>query len=489
MKLEQLVQQLQHVTFLNDQTNPSITSIEMDSREVQEGSLFICIKGYTVDGHDYVDQALSNGASAIIAERKVNATVPVIIVNDTKRAMAILSNHFYAHPTKKLSLIGITGTNGKTTVTHLIEKVLNDVGERTGLIGTMYTKISDRTYETKNTTPESLTLQKTFKQMVDEEVDTAIMEVSSHALHLGRVRGCDFNIAVFTNLTPDHLDYHETMEAYKYAKGLLFSQLGNTYDHTSTKIAILNDDDDASNEYKKMTAAQVITYGINDTSDVRAKDIKMTSGGTTFTLTTPEGETNVELKLIGKFSVYNALAATAACLAHGIRLEDIKRSLEGVEGVSGRFETVDAGQDFTVIVDYAHTADSLENVLTTVKELAKGNIYCVVGCGGDRDRTKRPIMAQIAVKYANKAIFTSDNPRSEQPEQILKDMEAGVKSNNFISVIDRKEAIEHAISQAKENDVVLIAGKGHETYQIVGNEVIDFDDRQVARAIIEERMK
>ncbi|MEB1809989.1 MAG: UDP-N-acetylmuramoyl-L-alanyl-D-glutamate--2,6-diaminopimelate ligase [Bacillaceae bacterium] len=489
MKLDELVQKLQYVNILNDQTNPVISSIEMDSREVQEGSLFICIKGYTVDGHDFVNQAISNGATAIVAERTVNASVPVILVNDTKRAMAILSNYFYEHPTKKLSLIGITGTNGKTTVTHLIEKVLNDAGERTGLIGTMYTKIGDQTYETKNTTPESLTLQKTFKQMVDQQVNTAIMEVSSHALHLGRVRGCDFNIAVFTNLTPDHLDYHQTMEAYKYAKGLLFSQLGNTYDQTSKKIAILNDDDEASVEYKKMTAAQVVTYGINETSDVRAKNIKMTAGGTSFTLSTPAGETEIELKLIGKFSVYNALAAAAACLAHGIDLNDIKQSLESVEGVSGRFETVEAGQQFTVIVDYAHTADSLENVLTTIKELAKGKIYCVVGCGGDRDRTKRPIMAQIAVKYANKAIFTADNPRSEQPEMILKDMEAGIESDNFVSIIDRKEAIEHAISLAEADDVVLIAGKGHETYQVIGKEVIDFDDRQVARAIIEERMR
>ncbi|OLO40793.1 UDP-N-acetylmuramoyl-L-alanyl-D-glutamate--2,6-diaminopimelate ligase [Alkalihalophilus pseudofirmus] len=489
MKLDQLVQRLQYANISNAQLNPMISSIEMDSREVQKGSLFICIKGFTVDGHDYVDQAIARGASAVLAEHEIDATVPVITVNDTKRAMAILSNHFYDYPTKKLSLIGITGTNGKTTVTHLIEKVLNDNGETTGLIGTMYTKIGQETFDTKNTTPESLTLQKTFKQMVDNKVDTAIMEVSSHALHLGRVRGCDFNIAVFTNLTPDHLDYHETMEAYKYAKGLLFSQLGNTYDQSTSKIAILNEDDPASEEYKKMTAVQVLTYGINDTSDVQAKNIKMTAAGTTFTLSSPEGSTEINLRLIGKFSVYNALAATAACLVHGISLDNIKQSLESIEGVSGRFETVDVGQDFSVIVDYAHTPDSLENVLTTVNELAKGKIYCVVGCGGDRDRTKRPVMARIAVKYSDHAVFTSDNPRSEQPEAILKDMEVGVQSSNYTSIVDRKEAIEFAIRQATANDVVLIAGKGHETYQIVGKNVFDFDDRQVAQEMIEERMK
>ncbi|WP_209125466.1 UDP-N-acetylmuramoyl-L-alanyl-D-glutamate--2,6-diaminopimelate ligase [Alkalihalobacillus sp. BA299] len=488
MNLDQLVKQLQYVKHSDEQTNPTITSIEMDSREVQVGSLFVCIKGFTVDGHDYVDQAIANGASAILAEHEMQASVPVIVVNDTKRAMAILSNHFYDYPTTKLSLIGITGTNGKTTVTHLIEKVLNDMGELTGLIGTMYTKIGQQTFETKNTTPESLTLQKTFKQMVDQKVSTAIMEVSSHALHLGRVRGCDFNIAVFTNLTPDHLDYHETMEAYKFAKGLLFSQLGNTYNQPSKKIAILNDDDQATEEYKKMTAAQVVTYGINEKSDIRAKNIQMKAGGTSFTLTTPVGSTDVSLRLIGKFSVYNALAATAACLVQGIPLVNIKKSLESIQGVSGRFETVEAGQDFTVIVDYAHTPDSLENVLMTIKELAKGKIYCVVGCGGDRDRTKRPIMAQIAVKYADQTIFTSDNPRSEQPEAILIDMESGVKGENYTSIVDRREAIEYAINQAKENDVVLIAGKGHETYQIVGKNVFTFDDRAVARTIIEERI-
>ncbi|WP_096199256.1 UDP-N-acetylmuramoyl-L-alanyl-D-glutamate--2,6-diaminopimelate ligase [Bacillus sp. FJAT-45350] len=487
MKLDKLTNILQNHKKIGD-GNPEISSVEMDSREVTNGSLFICIDGYTVDGHDFIDKAIENGAVAVLAEKEVETTVPVIRVHDTKRAMAIVANYFYNHPTRSLNLIGITGTNGKTTITHLIEKILRDVGENTGLIGTMYMKIGDEVREVKNTTPESLSLQKAFHEMREKKVDTAVMEVSSHALHLGRVRGCDFNIAVFTNLTPDHLDYHKTMEAYMYAKGLLFAQLGNTYDEGKLKVGILNNDDPASQEYDKMTTAQILTYGIDTKSDVMAKDIKMSAGGTSFVLTTANESIEMKLKLIGKFSVYNALAATGACLAYGISLEQIKESLEQVEGVAGRFEPVDAGQSYTVVVDYAHTSDSLENVLKTVQEFAQGKVYVVVGCGGDRDKTKRPIMAKIASEHSDFAVFTSDNPRSEDPAQILKDMEEGVKGcQNYRSVIDRKEAIYDVINMAKDNDVIVIAGKGHETYQIVGKETFEFDDRLVARKAIEER--
>lgn len=486
IKLNELIEELLVYKKINN-GNPDIQSIDMDSREACNGSLFVCIEGYTVDGHNFVQQAVEAGAVAILAEKEVDTNVPVILVKDTKRAMAIIANRFYGEPTKKMNLIGVTGTNGKTTVTHLIEKVLSDIGQRTGLIGTMYLKIGEQTKEVKNTTPESLALQKAFYEMIEEKVDTAIMEVSSHALHLGRVRGCDFDIAVFTNLTQDHLDYHKTMDAYQQAKGLLFAQLGNTYDINHRKIAILNADDQASAEYEKMTSAQVITYGIDASCDYKAKDIEISGQGTSFILTTPTEEVSINLKLIGKFSVYNVLAAIAACHVQGISLEAIKNSLEQVKGVAGRFEAVDEGQPYSVIVDYAHTSDSLENVLTTVKEFAKGEITVVVGCGGDRDKTKRPIMAEVATKYADHAVFTSDNPRSEDPGTILKDMEAGVKGKQYESIIDRKEAIFHAINKARPGDVVVIAGKGHETYQIVGVDVFEFDDRKVAREAIKGR--
>ncbi len=486
MKLQNLLQQL-HLLVPYQGINPEITSIENDNRKVQQGSLFICIKGYTVDGHDFAESAVKSGAAAVLAERELALSVPVIIVNDTTRAMAVLADAFYNHPTKSLHLIGITGTNGKTTTSHLIEKVFSDVNRSTGLIGTMYTKIGDQKLETKNTTPESLVLQKGFHQMLEAGVDTAIMEVSSHALHMGRVHGCDYDIAVFTNLTQDHLDYHKTMDDYMHAKGLLFSQLGNTFDANKPKFAVLNADDSASEFYRKSTAAHVVTYGIDHVADFHARNIQMTSAGTSFEIVIKEKVYPINIQLIGKFSVYNVLASIATAFISRIPMEDIIDSIESVKGVDGRFELVNAGQEFTVIVDYAHTPDSLENVLKTVQSFAKKRIYVIVGCGGDRDKTKRPLMAEIACRYATDPIFTSDNPRSEDPLAILKEMEDGVMGKSFITIPDRKEAIRAAINQAEAGDVILVAGKGHETYQIIGSKVYDFDDRVVAREAIEER--
>ncbi|MDT8859124.1 UDP-N-acetylmuramoyl-L-alanyl-D-glutamate--2,6-diaminopimelate ligase [Alkalihalobacillus sp. MEB130] len=485
MKLQELLVPLRF-QYKECQANPTVTSLEMDSRNVKEGTVFICIKGYTVDGHDYAQQAERKGAVAVIAERPLSVSIPVIIVPDTKRAMAKLACHFYGYPTEKLHLIGVTGTNGKTTVTHLIEKIMQDDHKKTGLIGTMYTKVGSTQYETKNTTPESLPLQQLFNEMVVEQVDVALMEVSSHALHLGRVRGCDFNVAVFTNLSPDHLDYHGTMESYLYAKGLLFSQLGNTF---SNKVAVLNADDPASTELARLTTVDVVKYGVREEADIVANNIKISPSGTTFDLTAFGESESVSLKLIGMFSVYNALAAIAAAYVSGVSLASIKASLEQVEGVAGRFETVDEGQDFTVIVDYAHTSDSLENVLKTVKEFATKRIFAIVGCGGDRDRTKRPVMARIACEEADRAIFTSDNPRSEDPKQIIHDMTEGVSDGRYEVVMDRAEAIKQAINEAEKDDIIVIAGKGHETYQILGNQTIHFDDREVARqAILEKKL-
>jgi UDP-N-acetylmuramoyl-L-alanyl-D-glutamate--2,6-diaminopimelate ligase len=483
MRLQELLKHLHPLSPLTE-ANPEITSIENDNRKVQQGSLFICVKGYTVDGHDFAQSAAENGAVAVLAEKPLKLDVPVVVVNDTKRAMAVLADAFYKHPTRQLHLIGITGTNGKTTTSHLIEKILTDAGKKAGLIGTMYTKIGDEILETKNTTPESLTLQKTFKRMVDAGVEAAVMEVSSHALDLGRVHGCDYDVAVFTNLTQDHLDYHHTMEEYKRAKSLLFSQLGNTFNVDQPKFAVLNADDPASLTYIKSTAAHVVTYGIDQAADIKAIDIEMTSSGTKFLLQALGKEFPIKIQLIGKFSIYNVLASVAAALVSGISIEQIIFSIESVKGVAGRVELVTAGQNFTVIVDYAHTPDSLENVLKTIQQFAKRKIFVVVGCGGDRDRTKRPLMAKIACQFATDPIFTSDNPRSEDPLEILKEMEEGVQGESYLVIPDRKEAIASAVQKATAGDVILIAGKGHETYQIIGKEVHDFDDRLVAREAI-----
>lgn len=485
MHLQTLLSYLYDFTNKGNE-NPVITSLEMDSRKVKKGSLFFCIEGYTVDGHDFAKEAEKLGAAAIIVEKDVNVSIPMIKVKDTKRAMARLSDAFYQQPTQKLHLIGITGTNGKTSTSHIVLKILEDTGLTTGMIGTMYIKIKDRLIDVKNTTPESLTLQKVFADMVNENVTSAVMEVSSHALDLGRVHGCDFDIAVFTNLTQDHLDFHQSMEEYRRAKGLLFSSLGNHFNHSNPKFAVLNADDKSSMEYIKSTAATIITYGIDHLSDIMATNIEMTSAGTRFELVTPLEKINVQMKLIGKFSVYNVLASVATCLVSNIPLQSIVKSIENIEGIAGRFELIDEGQNFTVIVDYAHTPDSLENVLKTVKQFSKGKTLVVIGCGGDRDKTKRPLMAQIATKYADIAIFTSDNPRTENPKHILADMEAGVQGKGYHTIIDREQAIKFAISSAKEHDIIVIAGKGHETYQIIGDKSFVFDDRHVARLAIRE---
>ncbi|GER68163.1 UDP-N-acetylmuramoyl-L-alanyl-D-glutamate--2,6-diaminopimelate ligase [Weizmannia acidilactici] len=467
--------------------NPEITGLVQDNRLVTKNSLFICIKGYTVDGHNFAEDAEKRGAAAILAEKPLNVGVPVIVVRNTKRAMAILADMFYGQPSRKLHLVGITGTNGKTTTSHIIEKIYRDASRSTGMIGTMYMKIGDETLKTKNTTPDSLTLQKTFHEMVERGVTDCVMEVSSHALVEGRVHGCDYDIAVFTNLTQDHLDYHKTMAEYRRAKSLLFSQLGNSYPQSRPKYAVLNVDDPASKEFEQVTAAPVITYGIEHEADFMAQNIVMDAGGTAFTLVTPYEKREINLQLAGKFSVYNVLAAVAAGYISNVPLDSIIKTVEQMEGVRGRFELVKGGQDFTVIVDYAHTPDSLENVLKTIRQFAKKNIFVVVGCGGDRDKTKRPIMAQIACKYATDPIFTSDNPRSEDPLDILCDMEKGAEGQKYDVIPDRREAIKAAILRAHAGDVVLIAGKGHETYQVIGNEVHDFDDRKVALDMIKER--
>jgi UDP-N-acetylmuramoyl-L-alanyl-D-glutamate--2,6-diaminopimelate ligase len=467
--------------------NPVITSIENNHRLVTDGSIFICIKGYTFDGHSAAKEAVQKGAAAIIAEQPVDVPVPVIYVRSTKRTMAQLAAHFYGHPTESFHLIGITGTNGKTTTSHLIEEILRTSGETTGLIGTMYMKIGDEMIETKNTTPESLTLQKTFAKMKNAGVSSAVMEVSSHALQEGRTNGTQFNVAVFTNLTQDHLDFHRTMDEYRTAKGLLFARLGHSFHAGNQSYAVLNADDEASRVYEAMTAAHVITYGIEHNADIQAKDIRLTSEGTAFTIHYPGGAVDIQSKLAGLFNVYNVLAAFAAGFVSRLAPETMKLALERVSGVAGRFEMVPNESGVSIIVDYAHTPDSLINVLQTVRPLTTGRVIVIVGCGGDRDKTKRPLMAQAACQYADAAIFTSDNPRSEDPAAILADMEAGVNGQQYTVIEDRKKAIYRAITMAARGDSIVIAGKGHETYQIIGQDVVHFDDREVAKEAIDDK--
>ncbi|EAC3993628.1 UDP-N-acetylmuramoyl-L-alanyl-D-glutamate--2,6-diaminopimelate ligase [Listeria monocytogenes] len=488
MKLNELMEAIPVFTGEVSETI-EISHIAQDSRKVKPGTLFICIDGEVVDGHQFASRAVELGAVAIIAEKQVDVSIPVIYVRDSKRAMAMLADYFYGSPTQALKLVGITGTNGKTTVSHLVEQIVRENGEQTGLIGTMYRKIGDQILETKNTTPDSLTLQETFRDMLLSGVSTAVMEVSSHALVQGRVYGSDYDVAVFMNLSQDHLDYHHTMEEYANAKSLLFAQLGNSYHTSNPKIAVLNADDAESVRMQKATAAHIITFGIKQEADFQASNIKITSHGSTFDLGTPVGNFTLKIKMIGNFSVYNVLAAIATSFALHIPMEKAIKTVESIPGVKGRFELVHAGQEFPVIVDYAHTPDGLLNVLETIDEFAEKRVFVVVGCGGDRDKGKRPQMAKIAVDYATNPIFTSDNPRSENPRAIIEDMIQGVpESDAYVVHENRRDAIRFAVNQAEAGDVILIAGKGHEDYQVVGDEVIDFDDRVEARIAIEKKL-
>jgi UDP-N-acetylmuramoyl-L-alanyl-D-glutamate--2,6-diaminopimelate ligase len=468
-----------------------ITAVENDSRKAGPGSLFICVPGYKDDGHDYAPSAYEKGAAALIVERKLDIPLPQIVVKSSRTAMAIIADRFYDHPSRKLRLIGVTGTNGKTTTTYLIERIMTEAGKNAGVIGTIETRYRGTTVPMSGTTPGALELQRMLADMADASVDICAMEVSSHALDQGRVLGTRFRTAVFTNLTQDHLDYHETMEQYAAAKGLLFARLGNEFSDAEGErcYAVLNADDAASATLAKLTAAETITYGIESDADVRASGIRISSRGTSFRLDTFRGSADIVIRMVGKFNVFNALAAASVALLEGVSLETIKRSLEALPGVPGRVESVDAGQSFAVVVDYAHTPDGLENVLRTVSEFAEGRIICVFGCGGNRDRTKRPIMGRIAAQYADICVITSDNPRLEDPQAILLDIEAGLKADNvapdrYMLIEDRRAAIEKAVEMASPGDVVLIAGKGHETYQLIGGESFSFDDRIVAEEAI-----
>lgn len=486
MKLRDLLQYTEIIS-LGEQLNLEINNVTYDSRQVEPGSLFVAISGYKTDGHYFIEEALSKGAKAIVIQdnRYQSEEYPWILVKNTRKALADLSCALYQFPSERLNIIGVTGTNGKTTTTNLITYVLEDARRYTGLIGTIHNRVGSLILPVHHTTPEASDMQVLLQEFVDKGAEYAVMEVSSHALDLYRVRGTEFDIAVFTNLTQDHLDFHENMEKYLAAKGKLFSQLGVNAHKNRRKFAILNSDDPYTEELKDMARVPVITYGIEKKADIKAEQVKVTAQGVSYNLTYTNQTVPVNLQLNGIFNVYNSLAAIAVGLVEGIPIDNIVLSLEKVPGILGRFQKVDQGQDFTVIVDYSHTPDSLENCLKTAKDFVQGRLITVFGCGGDRDRTKRPLMGEIAGRYSDYCIVTSDNPRSEDPQAIIKDIIPGLsrvkKPDDFMQILDRREAIFYAISQAKTHDCIIIAGKGHENYQILGPEVIPFDDKEVAQ--------
>lgn len=468
----------------------AISGISYDSRKVRQGYVFVCVEGYRTDGHAYVKAAINMGAAAIVAQKDVEVPegIPLVLVRDSRKALAMMGAAFAGFPARKLKMVGVTGTNGKTTTAFLIEEIFKAAGHKTGLIGTIMNKIGDKVFPVTNTTPESLDLQLLLKEMVDSTVSHVVMEVSSHALELERVAGVEFDTAVFTNITQDHLDFHVTMENYLEAKKKLFSDLHRGSGKNGQKHGIVNIDDPRAKDILEAVSGQIVTYGFKHECNIRACHINLQADGVTFDVLTPAGEITLVLHLTGLFNVYNALAAVAVGFVNDIDLKDIKIALESVKGVPGRLEKVDEGQPFTVFVDYAHTPDGLENIIKAAREFARGRIITLFGCGGDRDRTKRPIMGEIAARLSDYAVLTSDNPRTEDPLMILSEVENGVRRGadrtKYSLIPDRREAINYAIKMAEPGDVVLIAGKGHETYQLVQDKVLHFDDREVASEIL-----
>ncbi len=458
-----------------------ITTVVCNSQKVIPGALFFCLKGQKTDGHRFLVEAVKKGAVAAVVSQPVEAEgITLLRVPDGRRAMALLAACFYGRPAEKLRLIGVTGTNGKSTSAILIEELLRRSGRKTGLIGTILTRIGERVLPATLTTPDSPDLQRLLAEMLREGVEDVSMEVSSHSLVMDRVFGCPFRLGAFTNLTQDHLDFHGTMEAYFEAKLRLFESLA------PGGIAVVNGDDPAGIRIGQMTRAKVLSYGLGAGCEVRAANIRTRLEGTHFTLSSPWGTAEVRLRLIGLFNVYNSLTAVTSALALGLSLKQIEEILPAIPPVRGRFETVSAGQDFTVVVDYAHTPDGLSNVLKAARALSPRKLIVVFGCGGDRDRTKRSLMGREAATLADLPIVTSDNPRTEDPLGIIREIEKGVEGRGVEYLVepDRREAIRLALSRAVSGDLVLIAGKGHEDYQIFRERTIHFDDAEVVREIL-----
>ncbi|MFN3420207.1 MAG: UDP-N-acetylmuramoyl-L-alanyl-D-glutamate--2,6-diaminopimelate ligase [Armatimonadota bacterium] len=504
MRLRELIVNLTAAKLIGDDVE--VTSIVHDSRKVQAGSLFVCLKGLKVDGHDFARDALQRGAVAIVAEREIPTDgKPLVLVPDTREALAWLCHRFFGEPTKSLTVIGVTGTNGKTTTTHLIAHLLNaefsnskvsaiaepNVNEVTAVLGTIGVKWRGQTWETDQTTPDAPELVQWLARLRDEGAKFVVMEVSSHALAQKRSDGILFDAAVFTNLSRDHLDFHGDFENYFLAKARLFTEYAEIAQRNGKSFhTFINADDPYGQRLLTMCPSPKTTYGFGEGVDYRAVDLRLSPSGTQFSVITrvpSSAPRPLSIRLLGRFNIVNALAAIAVARHFGVSWETIVSALPNFKAPPGRLEIVDEGQPFTVAVDYAHTPDALEKVLLTVRELTEGRVIVVFGCGGDRDPTKRPEMGRIATQLADYTVITSDNPRTEDPIKIIEQIVAGVVPGAKYHVEpDRRKAIFHAIEIAHPSDFVLIAGKGHETYQIIGTRKLPFDDREVAREALRE---
>ncbi len=500
MKLTSILKSVSHLkkgnTTFAASFDPEITSIHYNSRDVKQGGLFVAIKGLTADGHDYIDAAVKKGATIVISEKESsNTDTATIIVNDSRKALAALSSEFYGNPSTGMHIIGITGTNGKTTTSYLIESILKNEGLTPGVIGTINYRYGGNAFPNPMTTPESLDLQRILHEMKNNGVSHVIMEISSHAIDLDRIYSCSVDTAVFTNLTQDHLDYHTTMGSYWECKRRLFTEHLPRSGKNKKLFAVINCGNKYGKELRESIDYNVISFG-DSASNMNAEETVFTIDGINARIKTPKGNIDISTEAIGDHNLENILNATGAAIASNISLASIKKGIESFN-VPGRLEKIENSKDISVFVDYAHTPDALENVLKTIVPLTKGSVICVFGCGGDRDSSKRTIMAGIAEKYSNLAIVTSDNPRTENPENIIRDVLGGITTEAFkkdseafrlengikthIVESDRHKAIRYAILASQKGDSVLIAGKGHETYQITNTGTIDFDDREEAR--------
>ena len=468
-----------------------ISGVSADSRRVEPGDVFVAIPGFRQDARGFVRDAVGRGATLVVTEgAALEAPVAQVLVPSARPALAHVAAAFHGHPSRRLTMVGITGTNGKTTTSYLVEAVLRARGLRTGVIGTIAYLVGDERREASQTTPEAPEIQSMLARMVEAGVGGVAMEVSSHALVLSRVEGIEFDVALFTNLTQDHLDFHGSLQEYGRAKRRLFELLERS--GKPRRFAVVNADDPAGREMVRGLRLDVLSYGVRADADVRASDSRSTIDGIRMTVATPRGSLDLASPLVGGHNVENLLGAVACGIALDVPLETIARALSGVGAVPGRFEQVQAGQPFLVVVDYAHTPDALERVLLTARALTRGRLGVVFGCGGDRDRGKRPLMGEIAARLADRAWITSDNPRSERPAAIIDEILTGARrvpgaEDRCATLPDRQDAIRSALGWARPDDTVVIAGKGHETYQIVGSEVLPFDDRDVARRVLAER--
>lgn len=473
MKLKEILEGLNPIEIAADM-DIEISGVCCDSRKTDKNYIFAAICGFASDGHNFISQACERGASVIFCERKPEIDVPYVMFGNTRYALAIASANFFKRPAEKLKVIGVTGTNGKTTTTTLIKHLIEEcTGDKVGLIGTNRNMIGDEELETERTTPESIELQKLLRNMVDKGCHWAVMEVSSHSLVLDRVAGIRFHTGVFTNLTQDHLDFHKTMDEYAKAKAKLFEHC---------ERAVINIDDNYGAYMADNVKYPVLTYSCSkNEAGLVAKNIKLKSDSVQFLALTIDELQRFELFIPGQFSVYNALASIGTMICVGVKLDSIAKAMENCSGVKGRVEVVPAGKDYTVLIDYAHTPDALENVLKAVRGFAKGRVVVLFGCGGDRDRTKRPQMGSMAMQLADYVIVTSDNPRTEQPRAIIEDIVAGMNNMNtpYTVIEDRREAIHYALQNAQQDDVIILAGKGHETYQIIGTEKYHMDEREI----------